>query len=91
MAFGNGVFVCGGYRWSGGAALATSVNGKDWVANAGIHTGSQIMTVAYDGKGMFVATGYMGLVITSTDVVNWVAKMVNKHHTLDGIRGPCVT
>lgn len=85
IAYGNGVFVAGGYYFSAAylGAVAVSSDGIQWQGGVLPSTGSldsSIRAVAF-GAGQFVAFSYDGFVLTSTNGLSWDRKLrlTNRH------------
>ena len=70
VAFGNGTFVAVGHD----ETIVTSTDGTNWVKRREMPSGLRLAGVAY-GNGLFMATAYgSGVVLVSSDAVNWVAR-----------------
>ena len=69
VAYGSSQFVAMCYRDSYGSFSYTSADGAHWIQHDPIAS-DQVNSIVY-GKGIFVAVGETGLVMTSSDGVNW--------------------
>lgn len=81
----NGIkYQNGSYVICGEGAILTSPDGIDITIKVG--TGSLLNAIAY-GNGVYVAVGEAGLVVTSTDKINWVTRNsgVYKLHALQDV------
>jgi hypothetical protein len=71
VAFGRGMFVATVGIAGGGGAIASSVDGTNWVFSA---TGLIAMHEVMFADGIFVAVGSVGMLVTSSDGLHWTVR-----------------
>ena|SRR2546426_406544 len=80
VAFGRNVFVAV-FGAVGGGGIMSSPDGTSWTFRL---SGLPVGHVAF-GDGIFAAAGAEGLLVTSTDGLNWIARDPGTNYWLDGV------
>lgn len=77
VTYGNGKFVAVG---EGGGICTTSIDGLTWTKPVVIEKESGLLRKVVYISGTFVAIGFHGTVLKSTDAINWSKETVKDNN-----------